>query len=107
MVVEIRMAGVPGGLLRTEWPGCKVAVAPALSVICGRFGENESLASVLAVLSRHGLSAVDAWVVAPSRADARDDSPSDGSVRAHGVNGAEIDGSGNLFPTGLSNSFDS
>jgi hypothetical protein len=64
--VEIRVKGVAGSLVRSGWPGCTVVAVPTVSVIRGRFGQGEDLASVLAVLARHGLSMLDAWVITPT-----------------------------------------
>src|SRR6478609_136463 len=63
---EIRVTGVVGPLVRGGWPGCTAVEAPTVSVIRGRFRPGENLASVLAVLTRHGLSTLDAWVITPA-----------------------------------------
>jgi len=85
--VEIRVKGVVGSLVRGGWPGCTAVAAPTVSVIRGRFRQGENMASVLAVLTRQGLSTLDAWVITPTLCCAPDGhgSPPCGSVRSDGV----------------------
>jgi hypothetical protein len=95
-IAEIRVKGVVGPLVRGGWPGCTVVAAPTVSVIRGRFRPGENLASVLAVLTRQGLSTIDAWVITPALGGAPDGqgSPPCGSVRSDGwTNGPVINGS--------------
>ena len=96
---EIRVTGVVGPLVRGGWAGCTVVAAPTVSVIRGRFRPGENLAAVLAVLTRQGLSMLDAWVIIPALggAPAGQGSPPCGSVRSAGVgtSGPVISGSPN------------
>jgi hypothetical protein len=95
-LVEIRVKGLVGSLVRSGWPGCTVVAVPTVSVIRGRFGRGENLASVLAVLARHGLPTLDAWVITPTLGCSPDcyGSPRAGrSGQTGGTNGRVINGS--------------
>lgn len=61
-VVEIRVAGTVGRLVRDHLPGFVAAAQAPVTVINGRLDPGEDLAGVIAVLIRHGVHPLDGRV---------------------------------------------
>jgi len=57
-VVEIRVAGTVGRLVRDRLPGFEAVTGSPVTVVTGRLGPGEDLATVLGVLNRHGVRAL-------------------------------------------------
>ena len=60
--VEIRVAGTVGRLVHDHLPGFVAAAQTPVTVVSGRLDPGEDLATVLAVLVRHGVRALDSRV---------------------------------------------
>ncbi len=72
-VVEIRVAGTVGPIVSNHLPGFVAAAEGPFTVISGRLVPGGDLTTVLAVLIRHGVRALDSRVC-----------PSPGAARAAG-----------------------
>jgi hypothetical protein len=62
--VEIRVAGTLGRLVRAHLAGFVAATERPVTMITGRLAPGENLATVLAIMVRHGVQVLDSRVYA-------------------------------------------